>query len=270
MNALTPYEVTQVDKINKWKNEEPGIVSQTLGVILTPVGKAINTIIPDAALEGALNGCNAAGEFLADQDDILRDGGVRTISELRTKDIQLSDRLADEVHNWAIGIATAEGGAVGFFGGPGIAADIPALMVLSTRTIHKIGLCYGYEANTENEKRFVLSILSIVGSNSLKEKQAALVEIAMLKQALKQTWKKIEEKALERAFNETLIMLVKKVCQQLGINLTKRKAAQVIPIIGALIGATINGDYMRELGYAAIRSYQERWLTDNDKWVDVD
>ena len=46
---------------------------------------------------------------LTDEDDILRDGGVSYIEELRHKDLRLSDKLADEVHNWAIGTA-AEGG----------------------------------------------------------------------------------------------------------------------------------------------------------------
>ena len=142
-------------------------------------------------------------------------------------------------------------------------------MILSTRTIHKIGLCYGYEANTEEERRFVLSILSIVGSNSLQEKRAALAELAMIKNALKQTWKKIGEKANEKAFEEAFIILVRRVCQQLGINLTKRKAAQIVPIIGAGVAAAINGSYIKDVGYAAIRSYQERWLTDNEKWRDV-
>ena len=269
MNELTVYEAMQVDKIDEWKNEEPGIISQGIGALLSPIGKVINFVIPQSALEGALDACNSAGEFLADEGDVLRDGGVKTIEELRTKDLALSDQMANEVHNWAIGMASVEGGAMGFWGAPGIVADIPALMILSTRTIHKIGLCYGYEANTEEERRFVLSILSIVGSNSLQEKRAALAELAMIKNALKQTWKKIGEKANEKAFTEAFIILVRRVCEQLGINLTKRKAAQIVPIIGAGVAAAINGSYIKDVGYAAIRSYQERWLTDNEKWRDV-
>ena len=45
---------------------------------------------------------------------------------------------------------------------------------------------------------------------------------------------------------------------------------QIIPIIGGLVGAAINGNFIRDLGYGAIRSYQERWLTDNDKWRDIE
>ena len=99
MNELTVYEAMQVAKIDEWKNEEPGIISQGIGALLSPIGKVINFVIPQSALEGALDACNSAGEFLADEGDVLRDGGVKTIEELRTKDLALSDQMANEVQN---------------------------------------------------------------------------------------------------------------------------------------------------------------------------
>lgn len=56
--------------------------------------------------------------------------------------------------------------------------------------------------------------------------------------------------------------------KQLGINLTKRKAMQEIYAIDGGIGAAVNGNFMRGIGYAARRSYQGRWLRDNDKWIE--
>lgn len=266
MNALTVYEAMQVAKINEWKNEEPGLIAQGLSAIFSQLNKLVDIVVPQSALEGALNACNTAGEFLADEGDILRDGRVNSIEELKTKDLALSDHLANGVHNWAIGLATAEGAAIGTMGGMGIAFDIPALMVLSLRTVHKIGLCYGYKSNTEQEKQYVLEILSVVGSNSFKEKQAALYQLAALKQALKIPWKNMVKNDLAQA----LLLLIRQVCKQIGVNLSKRKALQIIPVVGGLVAAAINGNFIRDLGYAAIRSYQERWLTDNDKWIDVD
>ena len=265
MNELTVYEAMQVAKINEWKNEEPGVIAQGLAALMSPFAKLVDIVVPQSALEGALKACNGAGEFLADEGDILRDGGVKTIEELRKKDLVLSDQMANEVHNWAIGMATAEGAAVGTMGGAGIAIDIPVLMTFSLRTIHKIGLCYGYKADTDEEKQYVLQILSAVGSNSLKEKQVALYQLATLKNALKVPWSKMVKDNAAQA----LLLLIRQLCRQMGVNLTKRKAMQIIPIIGGLVGAAINGNFIRDLGYGAIRSYQERWLTDNDKWRDV-
>ena len=76
-----------------------------------------------------------------------------------------------------------------------------------------------------------------------------------------------KETAAEKRFgSEAAIIAVKNLCKQLGINFSKRKAMQVIPVVGGAIGAAVNADFIRDVGYAARRSYQERWLRDNEKW----
>lgn len=259
---MEEYDKEQIRAIVEWKNREPSVVSQKMGALAAPLGWMVQKVVPEAAMRGVLNGANSAGEFLADEGDILRDGGVSAIEELRYKDLQLSDNLADSVHNWAIATAAAEGAAAGAGGVIGIGVDIPAILTLSLRTIHKIGLCYGYKANNKNERDFILGILSAAGSNSMKEKTEALLALKAAQNLIqKHTWKALAEKG-------AVVITVKQVCKQLGINLTKRKAMQAIPLIGAGIGAAINGDFMRDIGYAARRSYQERWLIDNDKWIE--
>jgi hypothetical protein len=57
-------------------------------------------------------------------------------------------------------------------------------------------------------------------------------------------------------------LFARDVAAQLGLNLTKRKALAALPVIGAAIGATVNGWYMRDIGAAAQRAYQQRWLED--------
>jgi len=51
--------------------------------------------------------------------------------------------------------------------------------------------------------------------------------------------------------------------------LTKRKALQAIPAIGALIGASVNGWYIKEVGWTARRAFQERWLLENHKIIEI-
>ena len=82
----------------------------------------------------------------------------------------------------------------------------------------------------------------------------------------KQTWKEIERRAAQSAGKEFGIIAIKNLCKQLGINLTKRKALQVIPGVGAAVGAAVNADFLRDVGYAARRVYQKRWLEENGKW----
>lgn len=272
MIELSPYEISQLAKIQEWKAEEPGVISKSLGVITEPMAWLINKIVPEKAIQGALDFANTAGEWLADQKDIKRDGEVDKIADLRVKDLALSDKLADTNHNWAIGFAATEGAATGACGILSAPIDIPATITLALRTIHKIGLCYGYESVTKEDKEFVLSVLAASGANTVEEKVAALAVLKNIEVILaKQTWKSMAAKAAEnRLGKEAAVIGIKNLAKQLGINITKRKALASIPAIGALVGCSVNGWYIKEVGWAARRAFQERWLFDNGKIIDVD
>lgn len=220
---------------------------------------------------GALDFSNATAKWLSDTKDIKRDGQVEKIGDLKTKDLKLSDQLADVVHNWAIGMAVAEGAGTGWPGLPGMAVDIPAIIIIALRTIHKIGLCYGYEAINKTEKNFILGVLSSASANTLEEKVAALMFLRAVGVTIaKTTWKKIAEKAAEKQFSkEAGVLVMRNLAKQLGVNLTKRKALGAIPFIGAAIGGSVNGWYIKDVGWAARHAYQERWLIDNHKIIEI-
>jgi hypothetical protein len=175
--------------------------------------------------------------------------------------------MADSVQNWAIGVAVVEGAATGAGGILTAPIDIPAIIVIATRTIHKVGLCYGYECKSKEDMQYVLGILAASGANTMEEKLAALAALRAIQVTVaKQTWKLMAEKAAQsQAGKETLIIGIRNLAKQLGINLTKRKVLSAIPVIGAVIGGSVNGWYIRDVGWAARRAFQERWLVDNHK-----
>jgi len=269
--ALTLYEQTQIGEILKWRAEVPSVMSKALGVALSPVTWLIGKVVPEAAIRGVLDFSSGAAEWMTDTNDITRDAGVASLGELRTLDLQTSDRLANAVHNWAIGLAGAEGGLTGAGGLIGLAVDIPAVIVMALRTIHKIGACYGFSIETKEDRDFVLAILAASGANDMEEKVAALLTLRTIEVALaKQSWKKLAQKAAtEKLSREAGIITLKNLAKQLGVNLTKRKALQAIPAVGAIVGASVNGWYIKEVGWAARRAFQERWLIENEKVVDL-
>ena len=261
------YEEGQIKDIKIWKATEPSVVSKAVGYMTKPIVLVANRIIPQKAIQGALTGSNTLAKLITDEQDIIRDAKVNSIIELKTKDLQLSDKLADEVHNWALAGLGLEGGVAGFFGLPGMFVDIPMVVTIALRTIHKIGICYGYKALTLEDTQFVYSIMSVAGSNSMQEKNMALVTLKQLNVILvKQSWKKMAEKATVNKYcNEAILITIKSLAKQLGINITKRKAIQAIPLIGAGVGATMNIAFINDICWAARRSFQERWLIDNGK-----
>lgn len=270
MTNLTIYEKTQLAEIESWKLEEPGVIVKSIGVALIPITWLVRALTPESAIIGILEGVNSLAKWLTDINDILRDGNVSSIRELRKKDLELCDKLANEAHNWGIGLAVAEGAATGIFGLPGMVADIPALITIALRTIHKIGACYGYESESDGDALMILGVLAASGANSVEEKVVATTTLRMIHVILtKQSWKKITETAAKNQLSkEATVIATKNLAKQLGINITKRKALAAIPVIGAAIGASANGWYAREVGWAARRCFQERWLMENHKITD--
>lgn len=267
MPKRTRHESQQLRAIQAWKREEPGVVSKTFGVVLEPLAWLIKKVVPEAAIRGALDFSSSMAGWLTDTKDVIRDGGVSSIEELRTKNLALSDRLANEVHNWAIGLAVVEGAGTGAFGILGAAVDVPAVITLALRTIHKTGVCYGYECKTELDKKYALGILAVSAANSVSEKVSAIATLRTIHVAIQRvTWKKMAEKAAkDRLSKEAAIVGVRALAKQLGINITKRRALTAIPVVGAAVGGSVNGWYIKEVGWAARRFYQERWLRDNGK-----
>lgn len=267
--SMNAYEQRQYNEIQAYKNEEPSVLQKVTGTLFAPLSWLVEKVIPNRVIEGALKGANHAGKFFTDKDDILRDGGVSRIEELQHKDLQLSDEMADSVHNWAIGLATTEGGITGALGLVGIAADIPTLITMSFREIHKIGLCYGYECNSEHMQNVVFQIFSIAGANNMKEKYSSLLLLKRFQNIIvKETWKEIVEKASAKSVSEyAFLAALKKLAEQLGINFSKRKALQAIPVFGGFIGASMNASFLSDIGWAARRVFQEMWLAENKKII---
>ena len=244
------------------------MVSQTLGTASAYVGWLVNQCVPQAAIdglltaiEGVLSGFDWAGKATLTP---------RFAPDLN--DLRQCDRGADQVINFHIAIAIVEGGISGAVGLPALLIDIPAVITLALRMTRQIGVEYGYDADTEDERDFVFSVLSAAGANTQAEKVAALGMAAHLMNVLaKQSFKTMAQRAAADPLTaQALIITVRNLAKQLGINLTKRKMLAAIPVIGAVVGASTNGWFMREVGVAAQRLYQERWLRDRGLIVDGD
>lgn len=270
MNKVTTvspgeYENQQIHAINEWRMEKPTVINTALSYVMFPISIFIQAIIPESALRGAIDGTSAAAEWLAVEGDILRKGEVQDIYFLKRKSLLLSDKLANEIHNWAIGIASAEGAGTGMLGIYGLALDIPFIMTFALRTIHKIGLCYGYKTKDEKNKQFVLALLSAAGANTANEKAEAVKILSAIDVMIaKQTLKTVAEKAAQQQLGkEAVLISMNNLARQLGLNITKRKALQAIPVIGAVVGGSVNAWFIKDVGWAARRAFQERWLIEN-------
>jgi hypothetical protein len=257
--APSPYEQSQIDQIWAWHREPPGLIERASGIALSPVARLLTGLVPSAAIEALLR----ASDWMA----------AKTIPTSQTPDdadLRQCDTEARAVRNWAIAYAGSEGAVAGAVGLVSLPVDLPAIITLSLRTIRRIGATYGYAATGEPERQFIYAVLSIASANSAQQKRDALFALRGLEtQMLARNWAVIGERAARRGVGaESMLLLARDVAEQLGFNLTKRKALAALPLVGAAMGATVNGWYMRDIAAAAQRTYQQRWLEDRGLYRD--
>jgi uncharacterized protein (DUF697 family) len=267
MRKLNTHEERQLAEISEWKEKKPGVLLRSASKALAPATWLFGKAVPEGAILAALEMSFTMAQKTIWRGDILRKADIDDIAELRSKDLALSDRLANGVRKWAIGTGAMEGAAADLIGAPGLAADIVIVITLSIRTIYKIGLCYGYDCDDPRERHFVQGVLAVAGANTLDERRNALY-----------CQRSIENRAAKNGLgilvrvatgNQSFKEASRRLARQLGIKLGKRKSLAVIPVIGALVGGSANAWTLREVGWAARRSYQERWLIENKKIKEV-
>ncbi len=261
---MSPYERSQAAEIWKLKNSPPGILSHAVNAVSAPLGWIIRQVIPDKAIMAALSAANLVARSTSNEKSILGLANVSSVEELKNFDLERNDALADQSHDWAIATATAEGAVTGAAGIFGVVPDIAAICTIALRAVHRIGLTYGYKIKTQEDERFCHAVLSSVSANTLKERIASLATLRSLQMTLvRRTWAYIHFKALQnRMSQEAALITLRQLAKQIGINLTKRRALAAIPVIGIAVGASMNGWYIREVGWAARRAFQERRLVE--------
>ena len=259
---LSNYEQQALAKLRKWHQRSPSLLAQGFAQATGPVVRLAQVLVPEQVIQSALRGANAAASRLATADGILKRADVDSVAELRATPLEQCDALADAVQRQAIGLAVGGGAVTGAAGLPGLAVDVPALLTLSLHTIQRTGLCYGYDMLGGEERPFAIGVFALASANSMAEKRVAL-------RALHQTfadenvaaWRDGLERAAQRELSkEAAVFSVQNLARQLGVNLTRRKAAVAIPVIGAVIGGAVNAWYMRDLGQTARYVFQGRRL----------
>lgn len=264
-SRLTVYETRQLRKIRQWQEESPGWGTRLLAKPGGRIAGAVQALVPEDALRAALDGVNRVAEKLSDERPILKRAGLATLAELRGGELEVCDTLMRTEQRRAIGLAGLGGAAFGIAGAAGMVADVPALIGLALRTIHRVGLCYGEDLRLPVHRRLAIGVFALASANSLEEKQTAVAALRDFHPASLDAaaWRDGVERAAEREIaKEAAVFSLQNLASRLGINLGKRKAAGVVPVLGALIGGSVNAWYLYDIAQVSRYVFQERWLSE--------
>lgn len=151
--------------------------------------------------------------------------------------------------------ATVSGGATAGVIVIAIAGDVGASLALLGRAIAEVAVHYGFDPNEPEEEVFLMGVLSYSTATSLEGKATALTALARLSQQMMRqaTWKELQK--------DVLVKFIQTVFSKIGVTLTHKRLAQMVPVLGGVISAGLSYDMLSRALGDATRVYRVRYLS---------
>lgn len=208
-----------------------------LGMAARAVQLKVNRIIPEkvhAAITTAMQGMTRA---------ILTGSEFATGAPLvsATLDERLA-RVRAAIDAWKKA-AAAEGGIAGAGGFVLAAADFPLLMSFKIKLLFEIAAAFGHEGSELSERLYILHIFELAFSDAAHR---AKVFEAM------DGWDERRHPTDLSGFDWRAFQ------QQYRDHIDLAKLAQLLPVIGAPVGAIVNWRLVEKLGHTAVMAYRMR------------
>lgn len=262
------YEINVIREIKEWKNPPKSWWNKVTSIVTYPLTVATETIqkIPGVewvlkkVIGGIIELINDYTQWTISQEATASEYHNKGFDVDNSQDILKFDiKEPDEMIAWVSTkyktMAGAEGAAAGLSGVYGIPVDILAILTLNLRAIGVYASYYGFDTSDQHERLFALNILRYASSPDDAAKQTTMAELVKVSGmiAKKQNWDQLNQKSI--------VIVIKKIAETVGIRLTKAKLAQIVPITGAIVGAGFNVYYTGKVCEAAYYLYRERFLS---------
>lgn len=250
---IDEYAQSRAEEIARWAAAPPSLVARGFGRALGPASQAARALVPPAVLRQVLEGSQRVSR-LQFHHRLPRPKAGASLAEC--------DALARRVERVAMSLGAGVGAATGVGGAWALAADIPLLLTLALATIERTACCYGMADELEADTALAIGIFALSSANTVVEKQTAL---RALDARPGQLWEAAVRDGLERAAQrhvakETAQLTLAQVARQLGPMLGQRKLGQVVPVLGSVVGSSVNALYVRDVARCAQQVFALRFL----------
>jgi uncharacterized protein (DUF697 family) len=147
--------------------------------------------------------------------------------------------------------AAAEGGITGAGGILLGLADFPLLLGIKIKLLFEIAAVYGYSTNDYKERLYILYIFQLAFSSHQKSKEIylKLADWKNLSSQLPEDIHQFDWRNFQQEYRDYIDLA---------------KMAQLIPVIGAPIGAVVNYRLITKLGRTAMNAYRMRWQNETN------
>lgn len=252
---MNKFHLLVIRDYENWKNTPPNVIQYVFGKATKPIDFLLKPFIKRIAplLEGVLKGLN---NYIAQAIDNWS-GKVVEVNNLSEKVfeewVEKADKKSRNLATAGIASLTAEGVGTGLGGFALLAVDIPASFGLIIGFANKIALSYQLDITNEKVQIELLKAISVGSETTVNGKLESASTLKVITEIIsKQTWKSMEEAPIKSL--PKIISVIRSMLKQMGINITKRKALQLIPVAGAVVGGVINGSWGADV-FEAVRQY---------------
>lgn len=151
---------------------------------------------------------------------------------------------------------TVSGGATAGVMIAAIVGDTATSLALAGRSVASVAAAYGFDPGTPEEEAYLMSVLNLSTAATQGTRVLALADLSRLSQQFMRgaTWSVLEQDVLVRALRE--------VFSRLGVTLTRGKLAQIMPVAGAGISASMNYALIDRSIRSATTAYRARYLAE--------
>lgn len=255
------YEQARRAEIERWLAAPPDWGTRLMAQPGKMAANAARQFVPVPVLRASLRTLERAAGRLSDARSVLRWAGVTQLDEIAVWPLRECDQLALKVQRRAMLLGGGSGAVFGIGGAVGMVADVPTLLTVALRTIHRTAYCYGEDWQREADRSMVIGVFALASANSLDEKRNAWAALRDGQGLLDAAWRDGVERVAERQIAKDAAQFsLQTLASRIGLRLGARKSAGVVPVLGAVIGSAINADYLRDLSRVSQRVLQDRWL----------
>lgn len=215
----------------------PAFIQKKIGVLLDEMGHYIQS----------------GGVYLTSEKGIIHqfqkkcaDESIQRIEDIESAPIEIMDAISDQMGKNRTNLATVQGATTGVGGMFTLAADIPAVLGLSLKTLQDIAVTYGYDPKNKEERVFIIKCLQLNSADVVGKKSIL---------------KELKSYHASEGKHENMISQIqgwREVVYNYRDSFGWKKLFQLVPIAGILFGAASNRSQLKGIAETGIMQYRKR------------
>lgn len=225
-----PLSVAEIEDLRRAQKllEHPGLAIKLTNLIGTPIEKGM-ALLP-----------KRASALVNDATTKSLRGALRVATVTMRKRPRPASRFSHKV------LAIGSGAAGGFFGLPALAIELPISTTIILRSVADIARSEGEDLSRPESRLACVEVFAFGGrsrSDDAAESGYFAVRSA-LTFAVREAAQFIAEKGIIEEGAPVLVRLVAQIASRFSVAVSEKVAAQAVPVVGAIGGATINAIFV--------------------------